>query len=106
MTPNALIGANWYLMQSCQFGGMVFVIGCGKDFQTLPVMHMSSKQIDLRFQFRYHDTYPRAISLVSAGLIDLKPLVTHRFKLEEGEQAFKTASDPSAKAVKVQIIDE
>lgn len=93
-------------IQSCQFGGMVFVIGCGKDFQTLPFMHMSAKEIDLRFQYRYHDTYPKAIELVSAGMIDLKSLVTHRFTLEEGEQAFKTASDPSAKAVKVQILDE
>lgn len=85
---------------------MVFVIGCGKDFQTIPFSYMSAREIDLRFQYRYRDTYPKAISLVSAGLIDLKPLVTHRFALEEGEQAFKIASDPSARAVKVQILDE
>ncbi|KAL3418235.1 l-arabinitol 4-dehydrogenase [Phlyctema vagabunda] len=91
---------------SCRFGGMVFVIGCGKDFQTMPFMYMAGKEIDLRFQYRYHDTYPKAIDLVSAGLINLKPLVTHRFKLEEGEQAFSAASDPSARAVKVQILDE
>lgn len=84
----------------------MFVIGCGKDFQTLPFMHMSANEIDLRFQYRYHDTYPKAISLVSSGMIDLKPLVTHRFSLEEGDQAFKTASDPSAKAIKVQILDD
>ncbi|KAF4468790.1 L-arabinitol 4-dehydrogenase [Fusarium albosuccineum] len=91
---------------SCRFGGMVFVIGCGKDFQTVPFMYMAGKEIDLRFQYRYHDTYPRAIGLVESGVIDVKPLVTHRFKLEEGEKAFKTASDPSAMALKVQIIDE
>ncbi|KAK7408272.1 hypothetical protein QQX98_009585 [Neonectria punicea] len=67
---------------SCRFGGMVFVIGCGKDFQTLPFMHMAGKEIDLRFQYRYHDTYPRAIGLVASGVIDVKPLVTHRFTLE------------------------
>jgi L-iditol 2-dehydrogenase len=81
------------------------VIGCGKDFQTLPFMHMSAREIDLRFQFRYHETYPRAIGLVMAGLIDLKPLVTHRFMLEEGEKAFQAASTASARAVKVQILD-
>ena len=85
---------------------MVFVIGCGKDLQTIPFAYMSAREIDLRFQFRYRDTYPKAISLVSAGLIDLNPLVTHRFTLEEGEQAFKTASDPSARSVKVQILDD
>ncbi|KAJ3573417.1 hypothetical protein NPX13_g4710 [Xylaria arbuscula] len=91
---------------SCRFGGMVFVIGCGKDFATLPFMYMSAKEIDLRFQYRYHDTYPKAIGLVESGVIDVKPLVTHRFSLEDGEMAFKTASDPKAMALKVQIIDE
>ncbi|KAJ0317982.1 hypothetical protein Brms1b_004581 [Colletotrichum noveboracense] len=91
---------------ACRFGGMVFVIGCGKDFATIPFMYMAGKEIDLRFQFRYRDIYPRAIGLVSEGVIDLKPLVTHRYTLEEGEKAFKTASDPSALALKVQIIDE
>lgn len=69
-------------------------------------MHMAAKEIDLRFQYRYRDTYPRAIGLVASGIIDVKPLVTHRFKLEDGEEAFKTASNPSAKALKVQILDE
>jgi L-iditol 2-dehydrogenase len=84
---------------------MVFVIGCGKDFQNIPFAHMSSREIDLRFQYRYRDTYPKAIALVSSGLIDLKPLVTHRFALEDGEKAFQTASDPRARAIKVQILD-
>ncbi|KAI0427560.1 L-arabinitol 4-dehydrogenase [Xylaria sp. FL1042] len=91
---------------SCRFGGMVFVIGCGKDFATLPFMYMSAKEIDLRFQYRYHDTYPKAIGLVESGVIDVKPLVTHRFSLEDGKMAFQTASDPKAMALKVQIIDE
>ncbi|KAF5652781.1 l-arabinitol 4-dehydrogenase [Fusarium sp. NRRL 25303] len=88
------------------FGGAVFVIGVGKDFQNIPFMHLSSKEIDLRFQYRYHDTYPKAISLVTEGLINLKPLVTHRFKLEDGIEAFAVASNPAAKAIKVQIIDD
>ncbi|OBW64266.1 MAG: SET domain-containing protein [Aureobasidium pullulans] len=71
---------------SCTFGGLV--------------------EVDLKFQYRYKDTYPKAIGLVAAGLLDLKPLVTHRYTLEQGEDAFKTASDPKAKAIKVQILDE
>ena len=85
---------------------MVFVIGCGKDYQTIPFAYMSAREIDLRFQYRYRDTYPKAISLVAAGLVNLKPLVTHRFSLEDGENAFKAASDPTARAIKVQILDE
>jgi L-iditol 2-dehydrogenase len=49
--------------------------------------------------------YAKAIRLVAGGLIDLKPLVTHRFKLEEAVQAFHVAADPSQGAIKVQILD-
>lgn len=69
-------------------------------------MHLSAKEIDLRFQYRYHDTYSKGISLVKEGLINLKPLVTHRFSLEQGVEAFAAASNPAARAVKVQIIDD
>ncbi|OJJ72128.1 hypothetical protein ASPBRDRAFT_207387 [Aspergillus brasiliensis CBS 101740] len=89
-----------------RFGGTVFVIGVGKDFQNIPFMHMSAKEINLKFQYRYHDIYPKSISLVAAGMIDLKPLVSHRYKLEEGLQAFETASNPRSGAIKVQILDD
>ncbi|QIX02293.1 hypothetical protein AMS68_007810 [Peltaster fructicola] len=90
---------------AAKFGGSVFIIGVGRPMQTIPFMHASFREIDVRFQFRYHETYPKAIRLVAEGLIDLKPLVTHRFCLEEGKAAFEAASTPAAKAIKVQLID-
>ncbi|GAA5878913.1 hypothetical protein JCM8547_007551 [Rhodosporidiobolus lusitaniae] len=89
---------------SC-FGGTVFVIGVGKDFQTLPFMFMSANEIDLKLQYRYANQYPKAIRLVEAGYINLKPLVTHRFTLETAIEAFETAVDVSRGAIKVQIHD-
>ena len=67
---------------------------------------MSAKEIDLKFQYRYHDIYPKSVVLVAAGIIDLKPLVSHRYKLEDGLKAFETASDPKSGSVKVQILDD
>jgi len=93
--------------QASRFGGTVFIIGVGsKNFQSYPFMHASFREIDIRFQFRYHETYPKAITLVEDGLIDLKPLVTHRFGLEQAQEAFDAASTPSARAVKVQLLDQ
>lgn len=68
-------------------------------------MHLSANEIDLQFQYRYANQYPKAIRLVAGGLIDLKPLVTHRFKLEDAVDAFHVAADPSQGAIKVQIQD-
>lgn len=69
-------------------------------------MHMAGKEIELKFQYRYKNIYPKAIEMVSEGLIDVKSLVTHRFALEDGLDAFKAASDPKAMALKVQILDD
>ena len=49
--------------------------------------------------------YPKAIRLIASGLINLKPLVTHRFSLEDAVSAFHVAADPAQGAIKVQIRD-
>ncbi|KAG1808716.1 chaperonin 10-like protein [Suillus subaureus] len=92
-------------VHAAQFGGKVFIIGVGKNEQVFPFMHLSANEIDVSFQYRYANQYPKAIRLVAGGLIDLKPLVTHRFKLEEAVSAFHVAADPSQGAIKVQIQD-
>jgi L-iditol 2-dehydrogenase len=66
-------------------------------------MHLSVNEIDLKFEYRYNNTWPKAIRLVAAGLIDLKPLVTHRFQLEDAVEAFAVASDITRGSIKVQI---
>jgi L-iditol 2-dehydrogenase len=55
---------------------------------------------------RTREEYPKAIRLVAGGLIDLKPLVTHRFPLEKAVEAFHVAADPTQGAIKVQIQDD
>lgn len=71
----------------------------------IPFGHLSEMEVDLQFQYRYANQYPKAIRLVSEGLINLKPLVTHRFDLEDAVQAFHIAADPSKGSIKVQIHD-
>ncbi|KAK8870089.1 hypothetical protein IAR55_000659 [Kwoniella newhampshirensis] len=90
---------------SVGFGGKVFVIGVGPSEQSYPFGYCSANEIDLQFQYRYANQYPKAIRLVSGGLIDLKPLVTHRFPLRDAVKAFHVAADPTQGAIKVQIQD-
>lgn len=90
---------------SLKFGGKVLIVGIGKMEQNFPFMYLSANEIDVGFQFRYANQYPKAIRLISGGLIDLKPLVTHRFALKDAASAFDVAADPSQGAIKVQIQD-
>ena len=48
-------------------------------------------------------SYPQALALVATGAIDVKPLITHRFTLEQADKAFQTAADSKQKAIKVMI---
>ena len=81
----------------------MFVIGVGKNEMKIPFMQLSTWEIDLQFQYRYCNTWPRAIRLVRSGVIDLKMLVTHRFNLDDAVEAFEAAADPKTGAIKVQI---
>ncbi|KAL4970316.1 NAD(P)-dependent alcohol dehydrogenase [Aspergillus stella-maris] len=89
---------------SVKFGGKVFVIGVGKNEMKIPFMRLSTQEIDLQYQYRYSNTWPRAIRLVKNGVIDLKKLVTHRYALEDALKAFETAANPKTGAIKVQIM--
>ena len=89
-----------------KFGGKVFVIGVGKNEMNIPFMRLSVREVDLQFQYRYCNTWPRAIRLVQSGIINMNKLVTHRFQLEDAVQAFETAANPKTGAIKVQIKSE
>ncbi len=45
--------------------------------------------------------YPVAVELLARKLLDVKDLITHRFKLEEFEKAIIAANNPSQKPLKV-----
>ncbi|XP_070568164.1 sorbitol dehydrogenase-like [Ptychodera flava] len=84
-------------------GGSVILIGRGSMEPKVPMVEAAGKEIDIKGVFRYANCYPKALAMVSSGQIDIKSLVTHRFTLENSEDAFKTASDRSSKSMKVII---
>lgn len=88
---------------SVKFGGKVFVIGVGKNEMKIPFMRLSTQEIDLQYQYRYSNTWPRAIRLVESGVIKMEKLVTHRFNMSDAAEAFAMAADPKKGAIKVQI---
>ncbi|RFU79656.1 sorbitol dehydrogenase [Trichoderma arundinaceum] len=93
-------------------GGKVMIIGMGTPILTLPMSAAALREVDLVGVFRYANTYPAAIELLSnkpAGLPDLQKLVTHRFKGLDGIQhAFEMAGkikDSEGKLVIKVVVD-
>jgi L-iditol 2-dehydrogenase len=90
-------------IHSVKFGGRVFIVGVGKDRMNFPFMKLSEKEVQLEFQQRYVNMWPRAIRVMESGRIDIRRLITHRFALKDATKAFEAASDPTSGAIKVLI---
>ena len=81
--------------------GVVVQLGLGGDMP-LPMMVVTTKELDLRGSFRFHEEFATGVAAMQAGRIDVKPLITHSVGLDDAEEAFRLASDRSA-AIKAQI---
>lgn len=88
---------------ACKPGGTVVLVGMGGPMSKVPIVEATIKEIDLKGSFRYANNYQTALDLVASGRVDVKPLITHHFKLEETLQAFETAKTGKDGAIKVII---
>jgi L-iditol 2-dehydrogenase len=82
----------------------------GTPIQTLPISAAALREVDIMGVFRYANTYPTGIEVVSKKggpeYPDFSKLVTHRFSgLEKAEEAFdmagKTKDDEGNLVIKV-----
>ncbi|GGB04498.1 L-idonate 5-dehydrogenase [Brucella endophytica] len=95
--PAALLSA----LPALRAGGIIVQLGLGGDI-TLPINVLVAKELQLRGTFRFDTEFQLAIDLMSQGLIDVKPLITHSLPFERAVQAFDIASDRTS-AMKVQL---
>ena len=86
-------------------GGAVCLVGMGKPCCTLPLLDASIREVDLLGVFRYRNTYPTCIELLSSKKIDVGPLITHRFSFthESVMDAFETCRTGKDGAIKCMI---
>ena len=77
-------------IQVASVGAQIVCVGCQPDQVTVQLNSAIMQEIDVKGVFRYRNCYPLALSLVESGKINLRPLVTHRFRLEDSLQAFET----------------
>jgi D-xylulose reductase len=69
----------------------------------IDIVAAAAREARIETIFRYAHVYPRALALMESGKIDLTPLVTDAFSLDDGVKAFDYALRPKPTSVKVQI---
>jgi L-iditol 2-dehydrogenase len=75
-----------------RIGGTVVLCGIPSDDNTSFVASVARRKgLTIRMVRRMKHVYPRAIELVSRGLVDVGALISHRIRLEDSEKAFRIA---------------
>ena len=84
-------------------GGKVVLIGMPIDPVMVDIVAAQEKEARIETVFRYANTYPRALSLMGSGKLDVKPLITDRYKFADAIKAFEYAANPQPSTVKIII---
>lgn len=79
----------------------VVQLGLGGDV-SIPQNIVVAKEIEMKGTFRFHEEFGLAVDLIGKRRVDLKPLLTGTFPLNDAVSAFEVASDRS-RSMKVQI---
>lgn len=75
--------------------GRVILVGMGLDEVPLPVPVIQNSELWVTGVFRYNNTWPTAVTMVSSGMVDLDALVTGHYRLAETEAALNSTIQPS-----------
>ncbi|XP_008555965.1 sorbitol dehydrogenase [Microplitis demolitor] len=84
-------------------GGIAVLVGMGAPEVKIPLINALIREVDIRGVFRYANDYPDALALIASGKVNVKPLITHNFKMEQTVDAFDAAKSPTSGAIKVMI---
>lgn len=85
-------------------GGTFVQAGMGKEVVAFPITAVCTKALLVRGSIRYKaGSYRAAIELLSGGKVDVKRLITHRYKFEQAEEAFELVKAGRPDVFKVMI---
>jgi len=85
-------------------GGKVILAGIPADDRTsFSASVVRRKGLTIKLVRRMKHTYPRAIELVSKGLVDVRSIITHRFPLTEAREAFRVAEQREGLKIIIEV---
>ncbi|MDY4769562.1 MAG: NAD(P)-dependent alcohol dehydrogenase [Lachnospiraceae bacterium] len=85
-------------------GGTIVLVGISAQEEiTYNFAQIMDKEATIKSVFRYRNIYPKAISAIASGAIDVKKIVTHEFDLDHIQEAFDEAVNNKVDLVKAVI---
>ena len=91
------------LLRITRPGGSIVQVGMLQPGDVgLAVNLLMAKEIDYGGSFRFHEEYAMAIDFLIAGKIDVTPLITDSYAVDEADAAFAAAADRE-RSIKVQL---
>ncbi|KIW19143.1 hypothetical protein PV08_03435 [Exophiala spinifera] len=81
-------------------GGKVVIVGMGQPVQNINVGAAAVREVDLLSLWRYANTFRTAIDMIASGQLDVKPLITHRFDLQQAADALQLVVDKPKDLIK------
>ncbi|CEP64954.1 D-xylulose reductase XYL2 LALA0_S15e01134g [Lachancea lanzarotensis] len=89
----------------CKTGGTYVQVGSGKPDVNFPIAAIGPKELRVLGCFRYaFGDYRDAVQLISKGDVNVKPLVTHRYKFKDAVEAYEFNAKSGSDVIKT-IID-
>jgi L-idonate 5-dehydrogenase len=81
--------------------GVLVQLGLGSDV-SFPQNTVVAKEIEVRGTFRFHEEFGVAVDLINRRSVEMKPLLTGCYDLDDVQTAFTLAGDRS-RSMKVQL---
>jgi L-idonate 5-dehydrogenase len=81
--------------------GVLLQLGLGGD-ASIPQNTVVAKEIEVRGTFRFHEEFGLAVDLINRRAVDVKPLLTGCYGLDDVQTAFELAGDRS-RSMKVHL---
>lgn len=85
-------------------GGKVVLVGIPLQPVPFDIAKIQAKELNTASVFRYANMYPKAINLISSGKIDVKPLISKTYSVDNAKAAFDHAARQDPDVVKIMIV--
>jgi threonine dehydrogenase-like Zn-dependent dehydrogenase len=90
------------VLNNMKTGASLVVVGLHKEDIPVSFSNILAREITIKGSMGYPTEFPEVIAMLASGTLDLSPMVSHRYPLQQFEQAFIMASNASV-AAKVMV---